>query len=56
MRFTATMRVSGEFFTYTNGIFRCVNITNSDRSAYHAVKIIGWGEELKNNQLMKYWV
>lgn len=50
------MKVTREFFVYQKGVFRCANLSNNDRTGYHAVRIIGWGEEFHNNQLVKYWV
>lgn len=52
----AVMKVSRDFFAYKGGIYRCSSLSSSDRTGYHAVRIIGWGEEFTGGQLSKYWI
>lgn len=52
----AMMKVTRDFFSYSSGIYRCPRQYGDDRSAYHSVRIVGWGEETQNSQLVKYWV
>lgn len=53
----AIIKISRDFFSYNSGIYRCTRISaNSDRLGHHAVRIIGWGEEVLNNEIVKYWI
>lgn len=53
----AVIRISRDFFSYKSGVYRCSSIANTaDRFAFHAVRIIGWGEEKLNNENVKYWI
>lgn len=53
----ATFRVYRDFFSYKGGIYKR---SAADRDVsdykYHAVKIVGWGEEYKGYTTEKYWV
>lgn len=54
------MKINKDFFLYKSGIYRYSTYGDSDQSAfigYHSVRIIGWGEEiLENDESLKYWV
>ena len=50
------MKVYHDFFSYKSGIYRHTDLSLEHRTGYHSVKIIGWGEEVTNNGLEKYWV
>jgi len=52
----AMMKVSKEFFMYESGVYRCSNVTEGSKTAYHTVRIVGWGEEQKNGKTVKYWI
>uniref|UniRef100_A0A915DUK6 LITAF domain-containing protein n=1 Tax=Ditylenchus dipsaci TaxID=166011 RepID=A0A915DUK6_9BILA len=54
----ATFLVHPDFFMYSGGVYRKLhNVDGHSSSAYHSVKILGWGEELgDNDQIQKYWV
>lgn len=53
----ATFRVYRDFFSYKGGIYRrSAADRNINDFKYHAVKIIGWGEEYKGDNTEKYWV
>ncbi|KAK5647252.1 hypothetical protein RI129_002144 [Pyrocoelia pectoralis] len=52
----ATMRVYHDFFTYRSGIYRHTNLATDDRTGYHSVRIVGWGEESDyHGRIQKYW-
>ncbi|KYB26628.1 Tubulointerstitial nephritis antigen-like [Tribolium castaneum] len=51
----ATMKVYHDFFTYKRGIYRHSPISTNDRTGYHSVRIVGWGEEYSPEGLKKYW-
>ncbi|XP_034250308.1 tubulointerstitial nephritis antigen-like [Thrips palmi] len=48
----ATMQVFHDLFTYRSGIYEHVPIEEMERSGFHSVRIIGWGEE----EGVKYWL
>lgn len=51
-------RIHQNFYFYTNGVFG----TNwslgdpKDADGYHAISIIGWGEEVQSGKKVKYWI
>ncbi|XP_025835543.1 tubulointerstitial nephritis antigen-like [Agrilus planipennis] len=51
----ATMKVYHDFFLYKSGIYRHTDLSSQDRTGYHSVKIIGWGDEYTENGVEKYW-
>jgi len=51
----ATMKIFHDFFMYSSGIYKHTDLTNSDRTGYHSVRIVGWGEEYSYNGITKYW-
>lgn len=55
---TAIMRVYRDFFSYRSGIYRhsAAATPAEERSAYHSVRLIGWGEERVGYDVVKYWV
>lgn len=53
----ATFRVYRDFFSYKGGIYkRSAADRDFNDFKYHAVKIVGWGEEYKGYSTEKYWV
>lgn len=51
------MRVYRDFFTYQGGVYRhSAASRNSERSGFHSVRLIGWGEERVGYEVIKYWV
>ena len=52
----ATMRVYHDFFLYSTGIYRHTSFGADERSGFHSVRIIGWGEERDGLNTIKYWV
>lgn len=53
----ATFRVYRDFFSYNGGIYKRSAADRDDNDyKYHAVKIVGWGEEFKGYNTEKYWV
>ncbi|KAL5287928.1 TINAGL1 family protein [Megaselia abdita] len=53
----ATFRVYRDFFSYKGGIYkRSAADRDLNDFKYHAVKIVGWGEEFKGYSTEKYWV
>jgi len=53
----ATMRVTQDFFTYRNGVYQCPRDMRGRRGDnYHAVRVVGWGEEVQNGRVVKYWI
>ncbi|XP_054270596.1 tubulointerstitial nephritis antigen-like [Macrosteles quadrilineatus] len=53
----ATMRVNPDFFSYRSGVYQCPSDMKSRRPEnYHAVRVIGWGEEVQGGRLVKYWI
>lgn len=54
--FLATMRVYHDFFSYQEGIYKHTPLAGSDRTGYHSVRIVGWGEEYSFGGMQKYWV
>ncbi|KAF5291933.1 hypothetical protein FQA39_LY14165 [Lamprigera yunnana] len=52
----ATMKVYHDFFTYRSGIYKHTELSPSDRTGYHSVRILGWGEENDYyGRVQKYW-
>ena len=47
----AVMEVYTDFFMYGSGIYRKTNLASNTLAGYHAVRIVGWGEEAG----VKYW-
>lgn len=54
--YLATMRVYHDFFHYQGGIYKHSKLSESDRTGYHSVRIVGWGEEMTYLGVQKYWV
>jgi len=52
----ATMRVYRDFFTYRSGIYRHSAANRAERSGFHSVRLVGWGEERNGYELTKYWI
>ncbi|KAK9511285.1 hypothetical protein O3M35_005866 [Rhynocoris fuscipes] len=63
----ATMDVFRDLFLYKSGIYSCPSHYRrsqilsvvppiSQYPGYHSVRIIGWGEEIINGKLVKYWI
>ena len=51
------MQVHEDFFSYRSGVYRQTRLRSSSRTAYHSVRILGWGEEAGYRGLqVKYWV
>ena len=50
------MRVYHDFFTYQTGVYRRSAFGTDQRSGFHSVRLIGWGEEHISNRITKYWV
>ncbi|XP_022913750.1 uncharacterized peptidase C1-like protein F26E4.3 [Onthophagus taurus] len=51
----ATMKVYHDFFSYQGGIYKHTDLTDNDRTGYHSVRIVGWGEEYSYSGVQKYW-
>lgn len=56
MKFSATMLVHNDFFSYVGGIYEKTDIIEVGKKGFLSVRIVGWGEEYTNNGYMKYWV
>ena len=41
----AIMEVYTDFFMYGSGIYQKINLASNTLAGYHAVRIVGWGEE-----------
>jgi len=54
--FIAMMKVSKDFFMYESGVYKCSKLASGSKTGYHAVRIVGWGEEQLNGKTVKYWV
>lgn len=54
--FLATIKVYHDFFSYSGGIYRHTDLSVSQRTGYHSVRIVGWGEEVTYKGVEKYWV
>lgn len=52
----ATIKVYHDFFSYAGGIYKHTDLSVSQRTGYHSVRIVGWGEEVTYNGVEKYWV
>ncbi|XP_050096332.1 uncharacterized peptidase C1-like protein F26E4.3 [Anopheles aquasalis] len=54
----AIIRVYRDFFSYQSGIYRhsAAATPAEERSAYHSVRLIGWGEERVGYDTVKYWI
>ncbi|XP_012253666.1 uncharacterized peptidase C1-like protein F26E4.3 [Athalia rosae] len=53
----ATMKVYEDFFVYKTGVYKHSRLAESQRTGYHSVRIVGWGEELSEyGPPVKYWV
>jgi len=53
----AIMQVHEDFFVYRSGIYKPTGLRPSSRTAYHSVRILGWGEESDaRGQPAKYWI
>ncbi|XP_047471044.1 uncharacterized peptidase C1-like protein F26E4.3 [Penaeus chinensis] len=51
----AVMTVHPDFFLYKTGVYSYSEL-GSPHSAAHSVKLLGWGEELVNGKMVKYWL
>ena len=47
----AIMEVYTDFFMYKSGIYQKTSISSTELAGYHAVRIVGWGQEGS----LKYW-
>ncbi|KAK9738480.1 Papain family cysteine protease [Popillia japonica] len=47
----ATMKVYHDFYSYERGIYEHTDLSIVDRTGYHSVRIVGWGEDRGR----KYW-
>lgn len=47
----ATMKVYHDFYSYQTGVYEHTDLSVLDRTGYHSVRIVGWGEERGR----KYW-
>lgn len=52
----ATMRVYHDFFLYSTGIYQHSSFGADERSGFHSVRLIGWGEIHDGLNTIKYWV
>ena len=52
----AVMEVHTDFFMYGEGVYHKTNMAASAPAGYHAVRIVGWGEEFVNGRNNPYWV
>ncbi|XP_052256555.1 uncharacterized peptidase C1-like protein F26E4.3 [Dreissena polymorpha] len=58
----ATFRVQDDFFMYRSGVYKYSRtgsvsaFQEDDRMLYHSVRIIGWGEEVISQRLVRYWL
>lgn len=53
----ATLKVYHDFFSYRGGVYRHTDLSAQDRTGYHSVRIIGWGQEQDyRGRVQKYWV
>jgi Papain family cysteine protease len=52
----ATMQVFQDFFVYKSGVYQQSAAANRTGSGWHSVKIVGWGEERKHHETVKYWI
>lgn len=50
------MKVYQDFFSYRNGVYRHSMLSTLHRTAYHSVRIVGWGEDRTTFPPKKYWV
>lgn len=54
--FLAVMSVSPDFFMYRGGVYKKSGLRPGERTGYHSVRLIGWGEEFHEGEMLKYWV
>ncbi|CAO1329683.1 unnamed protein product [Diamesa hyperborea] len=52
----ATMRVYHDFFTYQTGVYSHTRFGTDQRSGFHSVRLIGWGQEDNGYKNVKYWI
>lgn len=52
----ATMKVYHDFFMYKSGIYEQSALGAAERTGYHSVRILGWGEEYTRRGTIKYWL
>lgn len=50
------MAVSPDFFMYRGGVYKKSGLRPTERTGYHSVRLIGWGEEFHQGSMVKYWV
>lgn len=50
------MRVYRDFFTYRGGIYRRSAASRDEKSGFHSVRLVGWGEERTGYEITKFWV
>lgn len=50
------MRVHHDFFTYQTGVYSHTSFGADQRSGFHSVRLIGWGQEDNGYENLKYWV
>ncbi|XP_058054354.1 uncharacterized peptidase C1-like protein F26E4.3 isoform X1 [Anopheles bellator] len=54
----AILRVYRDFFSYKSGVYRhsVASTPAEERSGYHSVRLIGWGEDRVGYEVVKYWI
>lgn len=50
------MKVYQDFFAYQRGVYKHSMLSIQHRTAYHSVRIVGWGEDRDSYPTKKYWV
>lgn len=41
---------------YRGGVYKKSGLRPAERTGYHSVRLIGWGEEFHQGSMLKYWV
>ena len=50
------MKVRPDFFVYRRGVYRNSALNKDQPTAYHSVRLVGWGEDYSTGAPVKYWV
>jgi cathepsin B len=50
------MQVYHDFFAYKSGVYQRSTNSYKYENRHHSVKIVGWGEEHRGFEVVKYWV
>ncbi|CAG0881819.1 unnamed protein product [Darwinula stevensoni] len=50
------MKIYSDFFMYRGGIYSATRLRPSQPTGFHAVRIVGWGEDYVNGSPKKYWL